>query len=153
MQIRSEQEAIYVACEMERSAVQIYERALMLVDTVKPESTPLRQQLELILADERQHLQQFCSLYQGLDTDVEQQLMLSAIASAVLFKGGLMGAVRQGMLKDTQSLLAFATDAEQKAAEAYRSFARSCADPQTAAILNGIAAEEDKHLQTLLRYQ
>jgi rubrerythrin len=80
-------------------------------------------------------------------------LTLAAVASAVLFEGGLMGAVRQGMLRDAESLLAFATEAEKKAAETYRSFAKACEDPQTATILSGIAAEEEKHLQTLLSYQ
>jgi len=153
MLIRSGQEALYVACEMERGAIQTYERALMLTDPNDPQLAPLRQHLELILADERQHLQQFSALYDGLDAGLEQQLMLAAVASAVLFDGGLMAAVRKGMLKDTANLLTFAADAEQKAMETYREFAKACEDPEAATILNGIAAEEEKHLQTLLSYQ
>ena len=74
------------------------------------------------------------------------------MASSVLFEGGLMGAVRQGMLDDEKSLLHFAAEAEKKAIETYRSFAETCGDPDTASILSGIAAEEEKHLQTLLTY-
>ena len=153
MLIQSGQEALYVAIQMERGAVQTYERALMLTDANDPDQTTLRQQIEILLVDERQHLAQFQSMYLGLDSAMEQQLMLSAIASSVLFEGGLMGAVRQGMLKDQAGLLRYAVESEKTAAETYRSFAQTCKDPETAVVLNGIAAEEDNHLQTLLQYQ
>ena len=32
MEIRSQQEALFIACEMEKSAIQLYTRALMLLD-------------------------------------------------------------------------------------------------------------------------
>jgi rubrerythrin len=153
MLIKSGQEALYVAIEMERGAIQTYERALQMTDTGDPALRPLRQQLTIILGDEHQHLDQFQSLYQGLDAALEKQLMLSAVASSVLFEGGLMGAVRQGMLKDKESLLRFAVQAEKKAAETYRAFAETCGDPDTAAVLNGIADEEEKHLRTLRDYR
>ena len=152
MLIKSGQEALFVACEMERGAIQTYERALMLTDADDPTVKALRQQLMLILGDERQHLKQFQALYQGLDSSLEEQLMLSAVSSSVLFEGGLMGAVRQGMLKDEKSLLKFASDAERKAVETYHAFAEACGDPNTAAILNGIASEEEQHLHTLRNY-
>jgi rubrerythrin len=153
MLIRSGQEALFVAIEMERGAVQTYERALMLTDPNGLSLKPLRQQLTIILGDEQQHLAQFRTLYKGLDEGAEERLALSAVASSVLFEGGLMGAVRKGMLKDRESLLEFAIEAERKAAETYRSFAQACGDRQTADVLNGIAGEEDKHLQTLRDYQ
>jgi rubrerythrin len=152
MRIQSGQEALYVAIEMERGAIQTYERALMLADPGEPALEPLRQQIEVILSDERQHLKQFQTMYRGLDAAMEQQLMLSAVASSILFEGGLMGAVRQGMLKDKESLLRFAVQAEEKATGTYRAFAAACGNPDTASILNGIANEEEKHLQTLHNY-
>ena len=152
MLIKSGQEALFVAIEMERGAIQLYERALMLADTDDDSLKPLRQQLTVMLSDEKQHLLQFQSLYNGLDAGTEERLALSAVASSVLFKGGLMGAVRQGMLKDRESLLNFAAQAEEKAAETYRAFAIACGDKQAADMLDGIAAEEDKHLQTLREY-
>ena len=79
--------------------------------------------------------------------------MLSAIAASILFEGGLMAAVRQGMLEDCESLLQFARKAERKAVETYRAFAAECNDPPTAAVLNTIANEEEKHLHTLRNYQ
>ncbi len=152
MQIQSGQEALYVACEMERGAIQTYERALMLVTADDPLHAALRERLQMILNDERQHLLQFQSLYEGLALAMEQQLMLAAIASSLLFEGGLMGAVRRGMLKDKESLLAFAQEAEQKAADTYRAFAAACRDASTADVLRGIALEEETHLQTLRGY-
>ena len=118
--------AFCIAIEMERGAVQTYERALMLTDPGNADRNALRQQLTILLADEREHLAKFRSLYKGLDKSTEELLALSAIASSVLFEGGLMGAVRKGMLKDTQSLLEFAIEAEIKAAETYRAFADAC---------------------------
>jgi len=153
MLIKSGQEALFIAIEMERSAIQTYERALMLTDTNDPAIQALRNQLTVILNDEQQHLKQFQSMYLGLDSSLEQQLMLSAVASSVLFQGGLMGAVRQGMLKDEKSLLEFAIHAEQTAIDTYHSFAQACQDPAAADMLNGIAGEEETHLRTLREYQ
>lgn len=153
MLIKSGQEALYVAIEMERGAIQTYKRALQMTDTGDPALRPLRQQLAIIQNDEHQHLDQFQSLYQGLDAAMEKRLMLSAVAASVLFEGGLMGAVRQGMLKDKESLLAFAVQAEKKAVETYRAFAETCGDFDAAAALNTIANEEEKHLHTLRNYR
>jgi rubrerythrin len=152
MLIKSGQEALFVAIEMELGAVQTYERALTLTDPDDPAARQLRQQIAIILNDEHQHLLQFRSMYKGLDTITEKRLMLAAVASSVLFEGGLMGAVRQGMLKDKASLLKFSMQAEKKAAETYRAFAQACGDPKAADVLNGIANEEEKHLQTLRNY-
>lgn len=152
MLINSGQEALFVVIEMERGAIQTYERALMLTNPDDPAHRALRQQLAILLNDETQHLTQFQSLYKGLDTITEKHLMLAAVASSLLFEGGLMGAVRQGMLKDKESLLAFAMQAEKKAVETYRAFAEACGDAKAADVLNGIANEEDKHLHTLRNY-
>ena len=153
MQIQSAQEALFVACEMERGAIQLYERALMLLGTLGREKEPVRAQIASMLADEKQHLAQFQELYTGLDSAMEYQLTLAAVASSILFDGGLMGAVRQGLLKDEQSMLAFASRAEEIAAATYRAFAQQCANPRTAEMLHGIALEEDKHLRSLLEHQ
>ena len=153
MQIRSAPEALFVACEMERGAVQLYERALILLNNQERAKEPLRAQVAYLLADEKLHLAQFLALYTGLDAELERRLTLSAVASSVLFDGGLMAAVRQGMLKDEQSMLAFAAEAEQTAAATYRSFAQQCGDSRAAEMLNGIALEEDKHLSSLREHQ
>lgn len=153
MKVQSAQEALFIACEMERGAIQLYERALMLMGGLQRGSEPLRAHLACMLADEKQHLAQFMDLYTGLDTTLEKQLALSAVASSVLFEGGLMGAVRQGLLKDERGMLAFAADAEQTAAATYRAFAEQSDNARAAEMLQGIALEEDKHLRTLRDYQ
>ena len=149
MQVKSTQEALFIACEMERGAVQLYERALMLMQGLGREQEPLRAQLAYMLADEKQHLAQFTELYKGLEGETERMLTLSAIAADILFPGGLMGAVRQGLLSDEQGMLAFAANAEATAAKTYRAFAAQSEDPRAAEMLGGIALEEDKHLRSL----
>lgn len=149
MKIQSAQEALFVACQMERGAIQLYERSLLLLNGLQRGQNTLRAQLASMLADEKQHLLQFQELYTGLDTAMENRLALSAVASSVLFEGGLMGAVRKGLLKDERSMLRFAADAEETAAATYRSFAEQSDDPHAAEMLTGIALEEDKHLKTL----
>ena len=153
LQIKSAQEALFIACEMERGAIQLYERALMLLTDLGRDQEPIRAQLAYMLADEKQHLAQFQELYTGLDAEMERRLTLAAVASAVLFPGGLMGAVREGLIKDEQSLLTFAANAERTAAATYRAFADQCGDPRANEMLKGIALEEDKHLRTLCDHQ
>ncbi|MCE5343795.1 MAG: ferritin-like domain-containing protein [Eubacteriales bacterium] len=153
MKIQSAQEALFIACEMERGAIQLYERAQMLLGSLYRDKESLRSQLASMLADEKQHLLQFQNLYTGLDTTLEKQLTFSAVAADMLFPGGLMGAVRQGLLKNDRSMLAFAASAERTAVETYRAFARQCDDPRTAEMLEGIALEEDKHLRVLMEHQ
>ncbi len=149
MKVHSAQEALYIACEMERGAIQLYERALMLLGSLGRSQESLRGQLASMLADEKQHLSQFQELYTGLDTALENQLTLASVASSVLFDGGLMGAVRKGLLSDTKGMLTFAADAEKTAAATYRAFAEQSDDAHTADMLLGIALEEDKHLRSL----
>lgn len=153
MQVKSTQEALFIACEMERGAIHLYERALMLLGDQGRDQEPIRSQLAYMLADEKQHLAQFQELYTGLDTQMERQLTLAAVASAVLFPGGLMNAVREGLIKDEQSMVAFAANAEQTAARTYRAFADQCTDSRASEMLIGIALEEDKHLRTLREHQ
>ena len=153
MKVHSAQEALFVACQMERGAIQLYERSLMLLKNMHREKDPLWGQLASMLADEKQHLAQFTELYTGLDTELENQLALAAVASEVLFPGGLMGAVRQGLLTDARGMLAFAAQAEETAAATYRSFAEQSDSEHAAEMLNGIALEEDKHLRVLQEHQ
>ena len=153
MQVKSTQEALYIAIEMERGAVQLYERAIRLLSNLGREKEPLRAQLASMLADEKQHLAQFTELYAGLSVEVERSLALSAVAAEILFPGGLMGAVREGLLEDEASMVAFAAQAEDTAARTYRAFAAQSEDAHAAEMLNGIALEEDKHLTSLREHQ
>ena len=89
--VKTAGDALYIACEMERGAVQLYERAILLLTELGREKEPLRAHLACMLADEKQHLAQFRELYTGLDAHREHQLTLAAVASEVLFPGGLLG--------------------------------------------------------------
>lgn len=153
MQIRSAQEALFIASEMERRAVQLYERALSLLRDQGRQEEPLYAMLQRTQADERGHLAQFETLYGGLDETLERQLILSAVANGLLFEGGLMEAVRKGLLQDVPSMLRYAAQEEEGAAAAYRSFALQCRGAEAQQVLLAIAAEEDRHLQALRRSQ
>ena len=152
MQVQSVQEALFLACEMERGAARLYERALMLPRDPERENETLRAGLLRMRGDEERHLTQFQNLYQGLEEPEERRLTLSAVADGLLFEGGLMGAVRGGLLKDVPSMLRLASDAEKKAAETYRAFAANCRDAEARAMLLGIAGEESSHLAELLSW-
>lgn len=149
MIVRSEQEALYVACEMESTAVQLYTRALALLEQLGRKGEPLYAGIQEMLATEQAHLRSFRALYHGLDEANEQQLSLAAIGEGVLFEGGLMGAARQGLLKDVDSMLALAINAERTSAQKYREFAAATHSEEARAALLRIAAEEDGHLTEL----
>ena len=153
MQISNGQEAIYIACEMEKGAVQLYERALLVLDSLGRSREPFYDRVTAMLAEEKGHLKQFQALYRGLDASLEHRLTLSAVADRLLFEGGLTAAARQGLLTDEAALLRFAIDAERGAAAAYRAFAARAHDAEASAALLAIASEEDRHLETLLRRQ
>lgn len=145
----TEQEALFVACEMESSAVALYTRASLLMEQLGRSGEPLYAQLRLTLADEKEHLERFRSLFTGLDTSQERQVALSAVAQNILFEGGLMGAAREGLFKDAESMLRFAMRSEEISARTYRQFALSSQNPTAREALELIAAEEDRHLSEL----
>ena len=149
MQVRTEQEALFIACEMESTAVQLYTRALQVMQQLGREKEALYQRIQEMLEDEQVHLRRFKSLYQGLDASDEQRLTLAAVGEGVLFEGGLMGAARQGLLKDVDSMLALAIKAEQTSIRKYREFASQAETEEARTALMMIASEEDCHLLEL----
>lgn len=56
MQVATAQEALFMACEMESSAIQLYTRALSLMEQLGRQDEPLYDHLTLMLADEQEHL-------------------------------------------------------------------------------------------------
>lgn len=149
MQIRTEQEALYIACEMESTAVQLYTRALQVMQQLGREQEALFARIQEMLSDEQGHLRHFRALYQGLDADEEQRLSLAAVGEGILFDGGLMGAARRGLLKDVSSMLALAADAERTSVQKYREFALCAQSEEAKQALLQIAAEEECHLLEL----
>lgn len=149
MQIRTEQEALYIACEMESTAVQLYTRALQVMQQLGREKEELYGRIQEMLQDEQGHLRRFRSLYRGLDASDEQQLALAAVGEGVLFEGGLMGAARQGLLKDVDSMLHLAAEAERTSIRKYREFAAVAVTDEARKALTMIAEEESGHLLEL----
>ena len=149
MVVRSEQEALFVACEMESTAVQLYSRALALMDQQERQSDPLYAGIQEMLEEEKGHLRRFRSLYRGMEEADEQQLLLAAVGEGVLFEGGLMGAARRGLLKDIPSMLRMAMDAERTSVRKYTEFAQSAQTAEARDALLRIAEEESAHLMEL----
>lgn len=143
MQIREASEAFFIAKRMEESAIRLYERALMIC---AEEMKPL---IRRILGDERSHLRRFCDMGAEIPSDDSRCVALSAAAEAILYEGGLLGAVRDGLLENDQALLNTAAAAERKSADKYREFAEALNGEVRDALL-GIAAEEEGHLSELI---
>ena len=149
MQVATAQEALFIACEMESSAIQLYTRALSLMEQLGRQDEPLYDHLTLMLADEQEHLAQFRALGGRDDLAQERRVALSAAADNILFEGGLMGAARAGLLRDVESMLRFAMLAEETSASKYREFASLATSPGARETLERIASEEDRHLSEL----
>lgn len=143
MQIREASEAFYIAMRMEESAIRLYERALLIC------GEELKPSIRRILADERSHLRRFDEMSTEKPSDDCRCVALSTAAEAILYEGGLLGAVRGGLLENAQSLLNEAAAAERKSADKYRDFAQALTGAARDALL-AVAAEEEGHLNELV---
>ena len=147
MIVRNENQALCVAVEMERRAIGIYERALLLAH-----SEEVREGIREILADEREHLRRFTAMREDCALDeAEERMLLKAMAAQVLFPGGVMEMEREQGLSSLRELYAFAAESEKEAMETYRDFSRRCSREGTARAFLSIAREESLHLAELKR--
>ena len=101
MVVKNQQEALSVACEMERRAIRTYERALMIASD--PEVT---QGIRDILKDEREHLRIFSAMKEACcpDYQPEERLLFAALGADVLFPGGVMEMQRAQSLTSLRGL-------------------------------------------------
>ena len=138
-------QAVYVAMRMEQRAVQLYERALLVFAQGRMKAV-----LEDLLREERAHLQGFERLAR-LEGEVSAQdaLLLDGEAAQVLFSGGLTGATREGAFDSPLSLLRYAADEEERAAQRYTAFAQDASGDTRETFLL-IARQERRHLERLL---
>lgn len=145
VQITSAKDALYIASEMEKRAVKLYERAV----SIWPENN-MADAISHMLAEEKQHLKHFIAMLGDDLPDSTDSLLLSAYASGILFEGGLLAAARAGAFDSPDALLRYAAAQEQIAIDCYTRFAEKCADGSNAqqAFL-GIAQEEALHLSML----
>lgn len=149
MQVATAQEALFMACEMESSAIQLYTRALSLMERLGRQDEALYDHLTLMRADEQEHLAQFRALSGESSLTDDRRIALSAAADNILFEGGLMGAARAGLLSDVEGMLRFAMRAEETSAHKYREFAALASSSDARETLERIAAEEERHLDEL----
>ena len=142
MDIHGAEEALYIACEMEKRAIRLYERAL----AVFPDG-PCQAAIRAILCDEKHHLAQFQKMGAAMP-DFERAQLLSAQASRMLFSGGLMEAQRKGAFSSVSQLYRFAAQEEREAVDRYGEFAAALSGGAAAAFA-AIALEEKQHLAKL----
>ena len=67
MRVTTEQEAMYIACAMESSAVQLYERAMQVLESQGRQQEAIYRSVAAMRLEEMSHLERFRSLYAGLD--------------------------------------------------------------------------------------
>ena len=146
MVVKNECQALCIAVEMERRAIRVYERALMLAQDAQ-----VRAGIEEILADERRHLQRFSAMREcHMVDEAEERLLISSMAAEVLFTGGVMEMKREQALTTLEGLYRYAADSEAGAVETYGTFASKCADERVHDTFMAIVHEESEHLSVLL---
>ena len=146
MVVRNEGQALCVAVEMERRAIRVYERALMLAS-----DPAVIAGIQEILEDEREHLRRFSEMRAEHPVPVEEEkLLISSMAAEVLFTGGVMEMKREQALTTLKGLYRYAADSEAGAVETYGSFAAKCADARVHDVFMSIVHEESQHLTVLL---
>ena len=146
MVVRNEGQALCVAVEMEKRAIRVYERALMLA-TDPAVVSGIRE----ILADEREHLRRFSEMKEKHPVPVEEEKMLiSSMAAEVLFTGGVMEMKREQALTTLIGLYRYAAESEAGAVETYGNFASKCTDVKVHDTFMAIVREESEHLTVLM---
>lgn len=146
MIVKDQREALCVACEMERRAIAIYERALTLTG-----SEEVKAGIRQILEDEREHLRRFSEMKTRhcVEYGEEERLLISAMGAEALLPGGVMEMRRSHALSSLEGLYTFARDSEADAVRTYGHFADQCADEEVRQAFQTIAREEGTHLSAL----
>lgn len=117
--IRNSAEALFMAVEMEKRAIRMYERMLLVVNDAT--ST---QVIKHLLKDEIEHLERFQTQMSSEAVSGEDAMLLSARANDILFAGGLTQAAREGAFNSPQSILKYAMEQEDTAVKTYLDLAK-----------------------------
>ena len=144
MVVHNEWEALCVAVEMERRAIRVYNRALMLA-----EDDTVREGIRTILEQEKNHLARFIEMreqYDNEDGSEREEALLQAMGAEMLFPGGVMEMERSKGLSTQMDLYRFAADSERNAMETYLAFSKKCHHGHVSEAFRSIAAEECRHL-------
>ena len=146
MVVRNEGQALCVAVEMEKRAIRVYERALMLAADPQVIAG-----IREILADEKEHLRRFSEMKAEYPVSAdEEKLLISSMAAEVLFTGGVMEMKREQALTTLIGLYRYAAESEAGAVETYGSFAEKCEDQKVHDTFMAIVREESEHLTVLM---
>ena len=147
MVVRNENQALCVAVEMEKRAIRVYERALMLA-----RNEDVEKGIREIMMDEQQHLCRFSAMREGCACDPqEDRMLIQAMGADVLFTGGVMEMERAKGLSTLKGLYAFAADSEYDAMHKYAEFADKCENEKIREAFLAIANEEAHHYAQLQR--
>lgn len=142
MVVKNESQALCVAVEMERRAIRVYERALMLATDPQVQAG-----IQEILQDEREHLIRFSKMRASHQVDAQEERMLIAgMAAETLFPGGVMEMKREQALTTLEGLYRYAAESEADAMSTYAAFAEKCTDENVRETFMSIVREESKHL-------
>ena len=142
--VKNAQEALHIACEMEKRAVKMYQRGAMLFPHLKEHLADYER-------EERTHLCSFSQMGEALGgVSPENQVLLSAYAAQVIFAGGLMEASRENAFADLASFLAYAAGQEEQAIRIYTEFAQKCQSEEARKMFLSIAEEEKGHYNALV---
>ena len=145
MVVKDQGQALCVAEEMEKRAIRVYERALMLATDEKVIAG-----IREILADEKEHLRRFSGMRAEYPVPAEEEkLLISSMAAEVLFTGGVMEMKREQALTTLEGLYRYAAESEAGAVETYGNFASKCQDERVHDTFMAIVREESEHLTVL----
>ena len=147
MVVKNENQALCVAEEMERRAIRVYERALMLATDEE-----VIEGIKEILRDEKSHLCRFSAMKKEHPVDAaEEKLLIAGMAAETLFQGGVMEMKREQALTTLVGLYRYAAQSEAGAVETYTAFADKCGDVAVKETFMSIVREESNHLVALRR--
>lgn len=143
MRFTNETEAATVACEMEKRAIRLYERARSLLTDARFQAV-----FDRLLADERAHLEAFERLRGGAPALDEGGLVIAALSGDMLMPGGLAQMEQDGSFESPEKLVQFALTEEREAVKRYLAFAE-CSVGAARAMFEDIAAQERGHCADL----
>ncbi len=144
-EIISSGEVFFVASEMERRAIRLYERALQVFS-----DAPVQAQLSDMLQTEKEHLACFLKYLEQSDFSCENTALLSAQSAQIIFSGGLMEAYRENAFDSPKKLFEYAIIQERNAVETYQKYMQMF-DPKDARYkaFQTIAIDEKSHQMNL----
>lgn len=146
----SDREALRIAAQIERKGERFYRMAQGVA-----KDGPANQLLEMLRQQELGHAMRFEKMSERLGTlqeepyDLEASSFLSAIASEVVFPGGVLASLMNKKLETVRDILMHAIGSEKDSLLFYMEMLLETRDENCAQVLCEIIAEEKSHLVDL----